>query len=149
MKNSRQAKILELIKEYTLTTHQELQTQLEQAGFSAAQATISRDIKDLRLLKSLDEQGNYRYMNPQNQKPEFLVRFESIFAESVIGIDYSLNNVIIKCFSGMAQAACAALDNLELEMVLGTLAGDDTIIVVTKGETQSLKLVQRLNTLLG
>ena len=108
------------------------------------QATVSRDIKELRLVKSLDVNGAYRYMNPHVETGENGVNYTDIFRNAVHSIDYASNDVVIKCHTGMAQAACAALDSMQWSMVVGTLAGDDTIFVITRSEQQAQVLVQEL-----
>ena len=145
MKKSRQNKIIELINNNKIETQDELQQELMAAGFDVTQATVSRDIKELRIVKMLDSNGVYRYAVGQNNSNGKMFKFKEIFAHSVISVCYSINNVVIKCHSGMAQAACASLDMMNCENVLGTLAGEDTIFIITKSEKDSELLCEMLN----
>ena len=114
MKAKRHAKILELIEEFDIDTQEELQDRLNQAGFTVTQATVSRDIKELRLIKTLSPNGNYRYTThgEKGGRVDLSFKFHAIFAEAVNSIDYAQNLVVIKCYTGMANAACAALDSI-------------------------------------
>ena len=144
MKKRRHAKIREILESHSIETQEELLEHLKAAGFDVTQATVSRDIKELRLVKSLDVNGVYRYMNPHVETGENGVNYTDIFRNAVHSIDYASNDVVIKCHTGMAQAACAALDSMQWSMVVGTLAGDDTIFVITRSEQQAQVLVQEL-----
>lgn len=134
MKTTRHNKILELINKYPITTQEELIEYLRADGYDVTQSTVSRDIKQLRLTKTLLPDGKYRYQASPSSDKGAKNNFKSLFASSVISIERALNIVVIKTFSGMAQAACAALDMMSFDMVVGTLAGDDTIFVVCKDE---------------
>lgn len=134
MKKKRHAKILELIQNYEIDTQEELQERLKESGFIVTQATISRDIKELRLIKELTVNGKYKYSTGRNMNDDFVARLGGIFSESILKVDYAMNTVVIKCFSGMANAACAAIDSMEWDGVVGTLAGDDTIFVLCRNE---------------
>ncbi len=135
MKKRRHAKIIDLIKNNNVETQEELQNLLRENGFEVTQATISRDIKELRLVKELSEEGRYIYSTGIKSNPDELsLNASGIFSESILSIDYALNTVCIKCFSGMAGAACAAIDSMKWAGVLGTIAGDDTIFVLCKTE---------------
>lgn len=150
MKSKRQEKILELIKERICLTQEDLQNGLEKAGFNVTQSTVSRDIRELKLVKGRDEEGNYRYLiNPSASNIEKNGnRYHSLFSTSVKSVRYSLNNVVIKCENGMASSACVAVDELFGEMMVGSLAGDDTIIIVTESESHSKQLCDSLEKLL-
>lgn len=138
MKKRRLAKILEIIKNNNVETQEELQNYLKDAGFDVTQATISRDIKELRLVKELSDEGRYIYSTgTKNLNEESSFRTGGIFRESIISVDYSSNMVCIKCFSGMAGAACAAIDSMKWSGVLGTIAGDDTIFVLCKNDNSA------------
>ena len=140
MKRKRHALILELIQQYEITTQDELLAKLRENGFEVTQATVSRDIKELRLVKAMSPSGQYRYMAGAAQGDEYLAKFYTIFSGSVISVDYAGNTCVVKC-AGMAQAACAAIDAMHFEGIVGTLAGDDTIFVLcrTPELTQQLK----------
>ena len=141
MKRKRHALILELIQQYEITTQDELLAKLRENGFEVTQATVSRDIKELRLVKAMSPSGQYRYMAGAAQGDEYLAKFYTIFSGSVISVDYAGNTCVVKCYVGMAQAACAAIDAMHFEGIVGTLAGDDTIFVLcrTPELTQQLK----------
>lgn len=144
MKYFRHQKILEIIGDQAVTTHNELLEKLKERGIVSTQATISRDVKELRLIKAMNPGGIYCYVAPPEQRQQGFPKFSFMFAEAVTGMDFALNNVVIKCVPGMAQGLCAALDTLNLPLVVGTLAGEDTILVVTKGEEESKKLILKL-----
>ena len=141
MKRKRHSLILELIQQYEITTQDELLAKLRENGFEVTQATVSRDIKELRLVKAMSPSGQYRYMAGAAQGDEYLAKFYTIFSGSVISVDYAGNTCVVKCYAGMAQAACAAIDAMHFEGIVGTLAGDDTIFVLcrTPELTQQLK----------
>lgn len=130
MKTTRHNKILELINKYPITTQEELIEYLRADGYEVTQSTVSRDIKQLRLAKTLLPDGKYRYQASQNSEKGAKNNFRSIFSSSVIAVEQAMNIVVIKTFSGMAQAACAALDMMSFDEIVGTLAGEDTIMVV-------------------
>ncbi|MGN0457654.1 MAG: arginine repressor [Eubacterium sp.] len=134
MKKRRQAKIIELISQNDIETQEELQEMLGEYGYEVTQATISRDIKELRLVKDLSAKGRYIYSTGKKNVENVTHRAGGIFSETIISIDYALNTVVIKCFTGMANAACAAIDSMNLEEILGTIAGDDTIFILCRSE---------------
>ena len=103
-------------------------------GFNVTQATVSRDIKELRLVKTMGLDGQYKYIATKENQHDIASRYQTIFTESVISANYAGNIVVLRCFPGMAQAACAAIDNMGFETIVGTLAGDDTIFVLCKSE---------------
>lgn len=149
MKAKRHAKILELISNKYINTQEELQEELEKNGFPVTQATVSRDIKELRLIKSLASDGSYHYTTHQKEKGSDLsFKFQAIFTESVKGVDYAQNLVVVKCYTGMANAACAALDSIHWDGVVGTIAGDDTILMIMRNEEYSHKMIEDLNKLI-
>ena len=132
MKKRRHAKILEIINTCDVETQEDLQKLLNEHGFEVTQATISRDIKELHLVKDLSSGGRYIYSTGKKPAESPGKRFGGIFKESVISFESAENMVCIKCFSGMAGAVCAAIDSLEWVGLVGTLAGDDTIFVLCK-----------------
>ncbi len=145
MKRRRLAKILELIEIYTITTQEEMLQWLKASGFDVTQATVSRDIKELRLIKALDSSGNYKYVSVTTGTTQVSPKFVDIFSNAVIHIDYAMNDIVIKCYSGMANAACAAFDSMNYPNVVGTLAGDDTFFVIMRSEKDASALVEKLN----
>lgn len=132
MKTRRHAVILQLIKENDIETQEDLMRYLSNEGFAVTQATVSRDIKELRLVKSLSGNGKYRYSTVKENRTDISSKFYSLFTGSVVKIDTAQNILVIKCLTGMAQAVCASMDTLEFEGVVGTLAGDDTILCICK-----------------
>ncbi|WP_040196974.1 arginine repressor [Candidatus Soleaferrea massiliensis] len=145
MKTKRHAKILELISEREIDTQEELLKALKTSGFDVTQATVSRDIKELRLIKTLSYNGNYKYAASTNdQGVDMASKFYSIFKESAYSVDYAGNLVVVKCYVGMANAACAALDIMHLPGVVGTLAGDDTILIVMRDEAGTMHMIEEL-----
>lgn len=134
MKKRRHAKILEIINSREIETQEELQTILMNVGFEVTQATISRDIKELRLVKELSEKGRYYYSTGKKATSDTMRRRGGIFGESIISVEFAQNIVCIKCFPGMAVAVCTAIDSMEWTGVVGTISGDDTIFVLCKTE---------------
>lgn len=137
MKNKRQYKILDIIKMHDVETQEMLQNLLAEYGFKVTQATVSRDIKELRLVKKMTENGIYKYAAPAENQFK-----QNIFIDTVTDIDYAMNTVVVKCHTGMAQAACAALDSMDYSGIVGTIAGDDTIFVLMRTEAEARKLVK-------
>ena len=148
MKFQRQAKILDLIDRFDIETQEELTDHLRALGYSTTQATVSRDIKELRLIKALGPDGRYRYSTVRLENENISSKFHSLFADTVLHIDYAGNLVVVKCLSGMAQAACAAMDSMHWDQVVGTLGGEDTFICITKNEEQAVSLTGELKKLL-
>lgn len=140
-KKQRQAAILSIIMENEVETQQELQIRLKQAGFRVTQATVSRDIRELKITKGMSENGiNCYYSGAAGSS----AKYNSLFAQSVLSLDYALNTVVIKCRAGLANAACAVLDEQDFSFVVGTIAGDDTIFVLTRTENHAVQLIELL-----
>ena len=150
MKKRRLAKILELIRNNKIETQEELQAYLYDCGFEVRQATISRDIKELRLVKELSDEGRYIYSTGvKNARDDSGLITSGIFRESGISVDYAVNTVCIKCFPGTANAACAAIDPMKWSGVLGTIAGDDTIFVLCRNEKAARVFTSNLEKVLN
>ncbi len=133
MKSQRHAKIIELINKNDIETQEELTAILKQNGFDTTQATVSRDIKELRLVKIADDKGKYKYaLKTATDELKLSAKFTRILEETVIRIDVSTSFVVIKTYPAMAQAAASAIDNMNWEEIVGTIAGDDTIFVALK-----------------
>lgn len=148
MRISRQNKILELIEKNDIETQEKLVSLLAEHGYDVTQATISRDIKELQLIKTLSANGKYKYsISTQNEGP-ISDRLSNIFKETVKSTNWSGNIVMMKTLSGCANAAAETLDNIELEHVIGSVAGDNTILLVTDDPANSPKVVERLHSLL-
>lgn len=133
MKSQRQAKIMEIISTRNIETQEQLLEALQNEGFRGTQATISRDIKELRIVKELTSLGTYRYTTPTKEvSGSFSSRMNTIFKECVIGFDYAQNIVVIRTLPGLASAAGSAIDSMNLSIVVGSLAGDDTVMIVMR-----------------
>ena len=149
MKYKRHNKIIEIITEYDIDTQDELIAKLREAGFDVTQATVSRDIKELRLIKTQSPDGGYHYTTgTHTNSVDMSFKFHAIFSESVNSVDYAMNTVVVKCYTGMANAACAALDSIHWRGVVGTLAGDDTIFILMRDEAGAQEFVEQLNRLI-
>ena len=148
MKTRRHAKILELIQEKNIDTQEELLKWLRESGYDVTQATVSRDIKELRLVKTLGTEGKYRYSTGKNETSDISSKFHLLFSDSVLSVDFAGNMVVIRCMVGMAQAVCAAMDSMHWDQVVGTLGGEDTFICITKNEEQAVSLTGELKKLL-
>lgn len=133
MKSKRQAKIMEIISTTNVETQEQLLQELQEAGFTSTQATISRDIKELRIVKELTSFGTYRYTTAAREVPNtFSSRLNTIFRECVTNFDYAQNIIVIHTLPGLANAAASALDAMNMSVVLGSIAGDDTVIIVMR-----------------
>lgn len=144
MKSKRQTAILEIIQTKKIDTQEELMRALQERGFPVTQATVSRDIKELRLIKVQDGGGMYHYSVVRQETKHISSKFSAIFSDAVVSVDDACNLVVVKCHAGMAQAACAALDSLHWPTVIGTLAGDDTFVCITKSPEEAVALVAEL-----
>lgn len=148
MKTRRHARILDLISEYAIETQDELLNRLKAEGYKATQATISRDIKDLRLVKTLGSDGKYKYVSAAKNSTDIRSNFSGLFSSSVNSVDFAQNMVVIKTLSGMAQAVCAALDSVDYPSIVGTIAGDDTIFIVCRSSDLAVNLTEELKKLI-
>ena len=133
MKNDRQSKILEIIEREPIDTQEQPQQRLQEQGITCTQATISRDIKQLHLIKEPMGQGKYRYaVSVQRNRLNVADKLRTIFRESIVSVDYAQNIVVIKTMAGLANAAAAALDSMSIPYMVGSLAGDDTAMLVMR-----------------
>lgn len=146
MKGDRHQKILELIEEHSIDRQEELLRLLREKGHNVTQATVSRDIRDLNLVKTATGNGGYRYVSAYDRGKSRHApnRFITIFRESVVKIDSAGHVVLVKCFTGMANAACEVFDSMVWNDVVGTLSGDDTFIVLTRNEAAAKELCKQL-----
>lgn len=145
MKSERQARILELITQFEIETQDEMMNRLRDEGFAVTQATVSRDLRELQLTKSLTARGTYRYsVNPTKNHIRNNAKLSSAMVDSVTDVDYSMNNVVIKTYPGMAQAVASGIDAMNMQDILGSVAGDDTIIIITKNEESSALIRERI-----
>lgn len=145
MKSNRQEKIIQLITENAIETQEEILVYLREHGFDVTQATVSRDIKQLKLVKTQTNDGRYKYsVSSNNSRENISSKFVSLFSETVTGIDYANNIVVVKCYVGMANAACAAFDAMKFDGVVGSLSGDDTIFIAMRNEELAKELTVEL-----
>lgn len=144
MKSKRQERILELVSKYEIETQEEMMSRLQNEGFKVTQATVSRDLKELKLTKTLTARGTYRYTVNQPRHHLGNVKLNNAMVDSIIQVDYSLNNVVIKTYPGLAQAVASGVDALNMHSILGCVAGDDTIIIVTRDSESAVELSEKL-----
>lgn len=145
MKYNRHAKILELIEKYEIETQEELAEKLKETGMDVTQATVSRDIKELRLVKIMTQDERYRYAPISQSDGVITNRLLTIFTESFMSCDYANNIVVVKTLPGMAQASASAVDSLKWPDIIGTIAGDDTIMIVCRAEKIAEELVNKFS----
>lgn len=145
MKASRQITILEIINNHDIETQEELADELRSHGFQVTQATISRDIKELRLVKVLGKNGTYHYAAAGRNDGGLSERLARMFSETVISIVSAYNQIVIRTLSGSANIAAEAIDSLQWPEVLGTIAGDNTILMIVRTVDEVMPLMERLN----
>lgn len=145
MKYNRHAKILEIIDNNVIETQEELAEKLKEQGVDVTQATVSRDIKDLRLIKVMSSDGRYKYATLTQTENHISNRLTTILTEAYVSSDYANNIVVVKTLSGMAQAAASAIDSLKWGEILGSIAGDDTLIIVCRAEKIAEEIVNKFN----
>ena len=149
MKTHRQSKILEILTTKDIETQEQLLQELQDAGFYSTQATISRDIKELRIVKELTRFGTYRYTTAtKGAAAHFSTRLNTIFRECVTGYDYAQHTVVLHTLPGLASAAGSAIDAMHMRSVLGTLAGDDTLLVVMRDSNAAAAFCSEIKNLL-
>lgn len=144
MKVARHTKILELIDNYDIETQDELAKKLQEAGFTVTQATVSRDIREMRLTKVSTTRGKQKYSVSSGTDSEIAERSVRVFKEAVIKMDYAQNTLVIKTLAGMANAVGAALDSMQENEIVGTLAGDDTVFCLLKTQQQAATIMEKL-----
>ena len=150
MKTQRHAQIIDLIKNNDIETQEDLTARLRDAGFDTTQATVSRDIKELKLVKVPDDNGRYKYaLKLPESEIRVSAKFKTILEETVLRVDVSISIVVIKTVPGMAQAAASAIDNMKWEEIVGTIAGDDTIFVALRTTEDALILCEKIKELLN
>lgn len=132
MKNARQNKILELIEEYEISTQEALIQKLAESGFESTQTTISRDIRQLRLIKGPTGRGTYKYVAPEVRQGNGAPGHNSALIDAVIKVEAAQNIIVVKTLSGMANAIAVCIDSLKINDIIGSVAGDDTILLVLK-----------------
>ena len=140
MKSKRQEKILQLIHDHDIETQEQLLSELREAGFQTTQATISRDIKQLRIIKELGSTGAYRY----SVEHTFSAKLNIIFKQCLTSVEHAQNILVIKTMPGLASAACSALDKMNIPEIVGTLAGDDTAFIAMRDSASASTLCAEL-----
>ena len=148
MKYSRHSKIIEIIKEHDVETQHELANLLIDSDFSVTQATVSRDIKELRLIKILSKNGRYKYSESNESSQLISDRFMKLYKDAVLEVDYAQNIVVVRTLTGSANAAAAAIDALKVKKIVGTIAGDDTIFLLVRTESDALEIKAHFEMLL-
>ena len=150
MKSQRQAKIMEIISTSNVETQEQLLAALQKEGFRCTQATISRDIKDMRIVKELTSMGTYRYTTSSNEMGgSFTSRLNTIFRECVVSFDYAQNIIVIRTLPGLASAAGSAIDAMNMSAVVGSLAGDDTVMIVMRDNNAAAAFCGEIKNLLN
>lgn len=148
MKSARQIAILEIIAEQAIETQEELADALRNHGFQVTQATVSRDIKELRLVKALSADGAYRYVASDKNESGLNERLVRMFSETVVSISYAYNQIIIKTLSASASIAAETIDSLQWPEILGTIAGENTILMIVRSVEEVKSVVDRLNAMI-
>lgn len=150
MKTKRQAKIMEIIANKNVETQEQLLQELQNAGFRSTQATISRDIKELRIIKELTNFGTYRYTTSSGESAgTFSSKLNTIFRECITNFDYAQNMVVIRTLPGLASAAASAIDAMSMSFIVGTIAGDDTVFIVMRDHNAAASFCGEIQNLLN
>nr|WP_302467331.1 arginine repressor [Intestinimonas massiliensis (ex Afouda et al. 2020)] len=150
VKSKRQTEILRIIEEVDVETQDQLLSELKARGVSSTQATISRDIKELHLIKELTSYGTYKYVvSGRKTSLNFAGRLRTIFKEGVTSFDRAQNIVVLKTMPGLASAACAAIDGMEISGLVGSLAGDDTALLIMRDNEKAASFCEEIHTMLN
>ena len=149
MKTRRQAKILELIQRNDVETQEELSAYLVREGFQVTQATVSRDIRELKLTKIAMDNGKQKYAVITDADSGMMEKYARVLREGFISMDLAKNIVVIKTVSGMAGAVCAAIDAMKFQEMVGSIAGDDTIICIIRDDEEAVKIMKKLRKMVG
>ena len=144
MKSQRQAKILEIIANKNIETQEQLLAELQAEGFRGTQATISRDIRELKLYKGMTAAGEYKYVLPTEHRSAVIPKFNSAITESIIKVDFAGNLLVIKTYPGMAPAVGSCVDSLSNSGIIGSVAGDDAVLVVVRDEVLAEELCDNI-----
>lgn len=148
MKVNRHSKILEILDKYEVETQEDLTRYLKDEGINVTQATVSRDIRQMKLVKVMTPSGKYKYASITEHSSSIDDRIVKVFREAVLTIDYAVNFVCLHTITGMAQAAAVAIDSLKLNEIIGTVAGDDTLFIMCRTEEQAEDLVGKFDSIL-
>ena len=147
MKKERHEKILEIVQNYDIETQEDLIEKLRESGVEATQATISRDIRELKLTKATDRHGKYKYFVSKTPEESGDVYLNTL-SRSIQSADYSMNLVVVHTYSGMAQAVAAGIDAHDADTILGCVAGDDTILIILRDEEHAKRYFARISLLI-
>jgi transcriptional regulator of arginine metabolism len=148
VKSQRHARILELVSKYEIETQEDMMTRLLADGFKVTQATVSRDLKELKLTKTLTARGTYRYSVNTARQHTGSVKLNNAMVDSIVSVNYAGNNIVIKTFPGLAQAVASGVDALNIHNILGCVGGDDTIIIVTTDVDASRDISEKIKELM-
>lgn len=149
MKNNRQSEIIRLIGGKDIETQEELVAELRGLGYKVTQATVSRDIRELRLVKAAASGGGFKYAKPDHHEAAVSERLGRILSDALISVDFSGNLIVVKTLSGSANVAAEAIDHLGWDEILGTIAGDNTIFIAVRSETDTAEIAGRIRELTG
>ena len=144
MKTRRQSKIIELIRKYEIETQEELSAYLVKEGFQTTQATVSRDIRELKLTKISMSNGKQKYAVINDSGEDLTDKYNRIFRDGFVSMDMAQNILVIKTVSGMASAVCAAMDAMDMKEIVGSIAGDDTIMCAVRTEEDTVSIMKKL-----
>ena len=145
MKINRHAKIIELINKYHIETQEELADYLNEEGFKVTQATVSRDIRDLKLTKVPTDGGRHKYAIHQTAETEMSDKYIRVLKDGYVSMDMAQNILVIKTVAGMAMAVCAAIDSMKWNEVVGSIAGDDTIMCAIRSVDDTIKVMDKIS----
>ena len=148
MKSERQNAILDLIARQEIETQEDMINALRALGYDVTQATVSRDIRELKLTKMLTAGGSYRYVRHQTSHHTGNVKLNHAVVDSITAVDYSANIIVLKTYPGLGMAVASGVDALNMEDVLGCIGGDDTIMIVTRGEQASAEISEKIKELI-
>lgn len=149
MKLSRQSKVLELINKYDVETQEELAEWLLKEGYNVTQATVSRDIRELKLTKVALDGGRQKYIALQKSEPGLSEKYSRVLRDGFVSMDMAQNILVVKTVSGMAMAVAAALDALHINGIVGCIAGDDTILCAIRSIEETIPIMERLNKIIN
>ena len=148
MKRNRQEKMLELISRYEIDTQDELIARLRENGYDVTQATVSRDIRELKIAKMTTGKGTYRYVLPKQVDHGTGMKLNAALIDSIVSVDYACNIAVLKTYPGMANAVAVGIDAMNMQQILGCVAGDDTIMVVSRDEECAKNIADRFRGLM-
>lgn len=148
MKISRQSKIIELINKYDIETQEDLADRLMKDGYNVTQATVSRDIRELKLTKVAVDGGRQKYIVLQKTEPGMSEKYTRVLKDGFVSMDMAQNIMVVKTVPGMAMAVAAALDALQMNSIVGCIAGDDTVMCAIRSSEETVLVMERLSKLL-